>query len=229
MRKINPDSIRADFNTEIIKLSNFYILVINNLSQENDKALLAENIMISAAVLWESFINDIFIAYINRDSSQFIVHLENAYKDKNTQKQKEISSRFVRLNFPKHITVNDISSLLDSSGNNITFPNYKEIIKGANTYLAALNAEKISTLQMKRQAIVDLWISIRNHIAHRSKKSQDAMNKAMSAGALHDTGLKRGKNLIKDVGVYLKSKPQGHSLSRVELILNSMREISAIL
>ncbi|NKK72494.1 hypothetical protein GFM13_19335 [Rhizobium leguminosarum bv. viciae] len=229
MRKINPVDVRQDFDRSLIDLIAFYTTVKSGLSLDKDQSFLAENTVLTAATLWEGFVNDLFIAYINRDTSQFIVHLDNAFEADRTPKQMQIANRFVTVTYPAHMTVKMITSLLDEVGNNVTFASYGEMKKGAKKYLAGANATRVSGLSNPRGALVNLWIALRNHIAHRSERSFKAMNEALAAGALHGTGLKRGVRDVRYVGAYLKAKPAHNLPPRVEIILNEMRAIAAVL
>ncbi|MEE9906719.1 hypothetical protein LWV33_03290 [Brucella intermedia] len=130
MRKINPNEVRADFDNGLAELITFYQSAKTTLKGDKDQTILAESTILSAATLWEGFINDLFVAYINRDSTQFILHLTNAMEHDRTSKQKEIANRFSTLSFPKHLTVQVITSLLDESGNNLTFSSYAALKKG---------------------------------------------------------------------------------------------------
>lgn len=226
MRKINPVDVHKDFNSALNKLINFYILVAKSLPKEDDKSFLAENIIISAAALWEGFINDLFISYINNDNSRFIMHLRNALAEKQNPKQKEISSRYVKFDFPKHMKVKEITSLLDKSGSNITFSTYVDLKKGAKSYLSPVHSDKFKNITRAQGATIDLWISIRNHIAHRSERSRIKMDECLKTGALHNTGLKRGRNAVNDIGAYLKAREKNNSMPRINIIFDSMREIS---
>lgn len=229
MRKIKPEDVRQDFDDSLAELVAFYTTVKSNLALGKDKSFLAENTVLTAATLWESFVNDLFVAYINRDSSQFVVHLKNAFEADKTSKQKQISNRFTSLNFPQHMPVEMINSLLDEVGNNVTFSSYTAMKKGAKTYLSAANATRVGGLTSQQGATINLWIAFRNHISHRSARSLKAMNDALKVGALHGSGLKRSVRDVHHVGGYLKAKSIPNLPPRVEIILSSMRAIASSL
>lgn len=229
MRKINPINVRQDFDSSIADLIAFYATVKSGLTLDKDQSFLAENTVLTAATLWESFINDLFVAYINRDSTQFAIHLKNAFEADRTVKQKQIANRFVQLSFPQHMPVQMITSLLDEVGNNVTFPSYAAMKKGARIYLGAANAATIAGLSGVQGATINLWIALRNHIAHRSARSLKAMNDALKVGALHGSGLRRDVRDVHHVGGYLKAKGAHNLPPRVEIILGSMRAIGAAL
>jgi hypothetical protein len=89
---------------------------------------------------------------------------------------------------------------------------------------------RIEALNQQQMKIIDLWIALRNHIAHDSERSQKAHQKAVSQGTLHGTGLHRLTNAIHTPGVYLKSKhAPANGIPRIEVILAKMKEIAALI
>lgn len=88
--------------------------------------------MISAATLWESFISDLIVAYINRDPSQFAIHLQHALNDDMSDKQKQIMNRYAPYKAPTSIDRATITSLIDNDGNNITFSSAQALKKVRN-------------------------------------------------------------------------------------------------
>lgn len=229
MRKINPEDVRRDFDSSLADLVAFYMTVKSALTLDKDQSFLAENTVLTAATLWESFVNDLFVAYINRDSSRFAVHLKNAFEADRTSKQMQIANRFVSLSFPQHMPVKMVTSLLDDAGNNVTFSSYAAMRKGAKTYLSVANARRIEGLTARQGATINLWIALRNHIAHRSARSLKAMNDALKVGPLHGSGLRRDIRDVHHVGGYLKAKGAHNLPPRLEIILGSMRTIAAAL
>jgi hypothetical protein len=227
MRKINPVDVRQDFNNSLVDLLAFYATVKSSLTLDKDQSFLAENTVLTAATLWEGFVNDLFVAYINRDSSQFVVHLKNAYEADRTAKQMQIANRFGSLSFPQHMPVKMVTSLLDAVGNNVTFSHYLAMKKGAKVYLAAATAATVSGLTSQQGACINLWIALRNHIAHRSARSRKAMNDALKVAALHGTGLRRDIRDVQHVGGYLKAKGGPNLPPRVEILLAHMMAIAA--
>jgi len=130
------------------------------------------------------------------------------------------------LSFPKHLTVDLITDLIDQKGENLTFFDYKDLKKGAEKYLVAGHRSGIDGLNNAEKATLTLWIAIRNEIAHNSARSYKAMNDALNVGGLHNTGLKRGVKKVQHVGSYLKAIPPQKNKPRIELILDSMTNIA---
>ncbi len=72
MRTVDPESVKSDFVSALTDLKSYFDDAAELLSKrEGDLSTLSEQTMMSAAVLWEGFISDLIVAYINRDSSEF--------------------------------------------------------------------------------------------------------------------------------------------------------------
>lgn len=228
MRKISPTDIRNDFKKQLIDLKNFYSAGMVGLSRESDQSTLTEHSLLAAAVAWEGFISDLFIAYINVDASRFKVHLEDSFNEhiKTQEKSNRVFQKFGELQFPAHLSKADVQSLANSSGNNITFPNFSELENRASIWLVKDHSDKFRNLPKPQQSIIDAVIALRNHVAHRSQRSLDAMNDALAVGALHTTGIKRNGNKFHNVGAWLKAIPVGKDQSRLLTILANLELIA---
>jgi len=227
MRKISPQAIIDDFTKQLGDLKTFYIDGINGLSKDGDKSKLAEYSLLAAAVAWEGFISDLFIAYINLDSTRFKEHLRNSFNEhlEEHDKAETVFSKYGKLDFPSHLTKADVQSLANSSGNNITFSRFSLLEDRAKIWLVKQHADKFVLLTAPQKAVVNAVIALRNHVAHRSKRSLDAMNEALAKGALHTTGIKRQDNDFHNVGAWLKAKPVGRNESRLITIISILDAI----
>lgn len=227
MRKMNPNSVRTDFAGGLDNVIGFYTEAEAVLTGDRDKTLLVESTFLSAAVLWEGFISDLFLAYINRDATQFAEHLRASLREGLRGKQRLIFDDYGGLTVPRHLTKDAISNLIDPNGGNVAFRNYAEMIAGANRWLTDASKAGIVSRTAGEQATVSATIAIRNHIAHRSSRSHTAMNEALGAGGLHNTGLQRPVNGVNHLGKYLKSRPNPNGPPRVQLYLTALRHIAS--
>jgi hypothetical protein len=221
MRKIAPKDVVNDFRNQLAELLAFHKSGEAALTSAADISRLTEQSLLATAAAWEGFVNDMFIAYINRDAKKFREHLKNAFdthlaKD---QKTETIFERYGSLSIPAHLKKADIERLADYVGNNITFPNFGRLEERAEIWLITKDANRFINLTNEQKSVVNATISLRNHVAHRSKRSFDAMNAAINAGVLYGTGLKRLANKVRVVGVWLKAKPAHHTKTRFELII----------
>lgn len=229
MRKTSPEAVRDDFVLRLEELIGFHDDGFSSFKADKDRSMLTEHSLLAAAVAWEGFVSDIFIAYINRDATRFKQHLKTSFAEhiKTADRPKLVFDKFVReITFPAHFTKAEVTELTDSIGNNVTFPSFSELEKRASNWLVAEHASKFSKLTAQQKAVVNSVIALRNHIAHRSKRSLDAMNEALARGVLHPTGIKRLNNSISNVGAWLKAKPVGHDETRFAIIMRTLKEIA---
>lgn len=224
MRKIAPDAVRADFKKQLADLSSFYQAGMSALQNEKDQSTLTEHSLLAAAVAWEGFISDLFVAYINGDATRFKQHLQDSLEQHlgKHDKAKQVFDRFATLAFPTHLSKADVQALANSAGNNITFSSFFELEKRARIWLVPAHADKFRNIIEPRKALVNAVIGLRNHVAHRSQRSLDAMNALLATGALHTIGVQRLENKFHNVGAWLKANPVGRAESRIITIIKTL-------
>jgi len=229
LRKISPDSVRDDFRQQLANLIVFHSTGFPAFSSETDQSTLTEHCLLAAAVAWEGFISDMFIAFINRDSTRFKEHLKASFEEHigTSATPRRVFDAFGSLNLPVHLKKVDVLTLANSVGNNITFSHFDDLEQRANTWLIADHAAKFSGLSAQQKAVINSVIALRNHIAHRSQRSLDAMNDVLSRGALHPTGLRRLGNRFHNVGAWLKATPVGRAETRFATIIRMLDDIGA--
>lgn len=229
MRKINPTSVRDDFRSQLTGLTTFHNTGLAAFTSDTDKSTLTESSLLAAAVAWEGFVSDMFIAYINGDATRFKLHLKDSFDThlKESSTPKKVFEKYGSITFPKHLTKADVLELADSLGNNITFSNFALLEKKAGTWLIATHASKFKSISVQRKAVVNSIIALRNHIAHRSDRSLNAMNDSLNKSALTTTGLKRGDNKFRNVGAWLKAIPVGRQQTRFSIIMQILDDIAA--
>ena len=229
MRKINPADVRADFQKQLSGTEDFYRKGMSALTGDADRSTLAGNTLLILAVQWEGIVNDMFIAYINRDATQFKESIRNAFNEeiRDSGRPKLVFETFGKLEIPDHLTKSQVQDLADLSGNNITFSNFDKLQDRARSWLVAQDAQRFTGLSARQKETVNAMIALRNHLAHRSKRSLDAMNKALEAGALYNSGLQRATNRINLPGSWLKARPPNKQVTRLELFLEELKRIGA--
>lgn len=227
MRKISPAGIRDTFLAQLASLGGFHRRGLEVFAAESDHSTLTEHSLLAAAVAWEGFVSDIFIAYINRDATRFKQHLKDSLEShvRIAATPSRVYGAYGGLIFPAHLKKADVHALANGLGNNITFPNFFELEGKAGTWLTPAHAARFMGLTNAQKAVVNAVIALRNHIAHKSQRSLDAMNDALDQGALHPTGIRRGPNRFHQVGAWLKATPPGQALSRFETILATLEVI----
>ena len=229
MRKINPTSVRDYFRSQLTGLTTFHDAGLTAFTSDTDKSTLTERSLLAAAVAWEGFVSDMFIAYINGDATRFKQHLTDSFNThlKESSTPQKVFAKYGSITFPKHLSKADVLELADSLGNNITFSDFTQLEKKARTWLIATHATKFTTLSGQRKAVVNSIIALRNHIAHRSDRSLNAMNDLLNKNSMTPTGLKRGSNKLRNVGAWLKAIPVGRQQTRFAIIMQILDDIAA--
>jgi hypothetical protein len=224
MRKVSPAGVRDDFLEQLADLKDFYRAGVAALTSDTDRSTLTEQTLLAAAVVWEGFVSDMFVAFINRDASRFKDHLTASFSEhlKAAPKPQRVFDDFGQLSFPRHLSKAQVQALADGVGNNIAFPSFGDLEQRAKTWLVAKHAAKFSSLTAQQKAVIDSVIALRNHIAHRSQRSLDAMNDTLAQGALHPTGIRRTGNRFHNVGAWLKATPPGRAETRISTIIQSL-------
>lgn len=230
MRKVNVQGVKDDFINSLDEVEEFFLRASPMMGSESDKSFLAKSAFLSAAVLWEGFVSDLFVAYINRDSSMFVNHLNNAIHGSSnlTDKQRLIVNKYSKISFPAHLNRSSIIELIDGKGNNISFASFKALEDTSKKWLIQQDSRRIASASAQLRAVYDAILSIRNFIAHNSERSHKAMNQALSGGPIHPLGLTRPTNSVNKVGSYLKSKPinVNGNQSRLEIFFDGMRSLA---
>lgn len=205
LRKISPEGVRDDFRAQLADLVRFHSLGLGGFQAKADQSTFVEHCSLTAAVIWEGFVSDMFVALINRDPSRYKQYLRNSLNQhiNNSGTPRRVFDKFGSIKFPDHLSKTQIQGLADQMGNNISFFNFENLEDKAETWLVEAHADKFVSLSSQNKVTVDALIALRNHIAHRSQRSLDAMNEVLQSGALHPTGLQRSQNRFHNVGAWL--------------------------
>lgn len=223
MRKIDPDGIWVDFAAQLDEQAGFYDRSIQALPAVTDRKLATENYILTLGVLFEGYVNDLIFAYANRDCTKVMQHLEASVRD-TLQPNSKASAAFVmfgEFKHRQHLKKDELRTILDPMGRNISFPTYSAVEDRAQQWLVPAHLLRFNRLTAQQKAVIDLTIAFRNNLAHRSKSSLDRLNDALDLGALHPTGLRRGVNRIQQAGNYLKSRVNGNA--RATLLAGLLR------
>lgn len=74
VRKISPDDVVNDFRQQLGSLTKFHNAGFAVFTTDADRSTLTEHSLLAAAVIWEGFVSDMFVAYINRDAGRLKQH-----------------------------------------------------------------------------------------------------------------------------------------------------------
>lgn len=217
MRKIDPEGVWKDFEDQLAEQAQFYDSSWGALTAAKDRKIATENYALTLGVLFEGFTNDLIFAYANRDCSRVMQHLETSVRQalQSNQKAAAAFDSFAEFKLQRHLTKDELKTVLDPSGRNTSFPTYDAVEGRAQKWLIAAHVERFTRLTPQQKAIIDLTIAFRNNLAHRSKSSLDRLNEVLALGALYPTGLCRGVNRVQQAGHYLKSQMNGGTRATV--------------
>lgn len=219
MRKIDPAGVLDDFEAQLEDQSQFYQQTWEALPNAANRKVASENYALAIGVMFEGFVNDLILAYANRNCSRVMQHLKSSLEEhlKSNSKAKATFEHFGEVRERKHLNVSELKEILDPEGRNTSFSDYSAIRKRASQWLSEDHLENFTQLGARDQAVVNVVIAVRNNLAHRSKGSLDRLNEVLSAGPLHDTGLQRQVNRVQQAGNYLKSYT-GQNFTRADVL-----------
>lgn len=222
MRTQDPSNIRTDFDASINDIETAYRAAENGVANDAARKLIAEYLFVAAATLFEGFVSDLFVAYINRDSARFRAHLLGRMSIETDDEYATRSVTHVETSMP-HLSVEKTRQVLEPTGYNVTFPTTDEMKKAAGTWLS--DADKVRFTKTSRQscAVINHIKAVRNYLAHRSDNAFDVMQAALAAANL-PASLRRGAKKVEDVGVYLRAKHG--SQQRFDHVIAEMRALA---
>jgi len=171
-----------------------------------------------AAVAFERFRSDWHVAAVTRDASAFRLGRQARVVDVLSKGEAKELLGYVQVFLPTHLTLEQVSGLLDPAGGNVSIPSIKRWQEMARRDLASPYRDKVEGIPFKLKAVASAVIAIRNGVSHQSPRSLSDMNGAL--GCLthpsHD-GLRRPTNQVTLFGIpaYLHGRIAGGE-TRVE-------------
>lgn len=231
MRKVRPQDVCAAYIDQVDdSLAHYHRVVtaLNGTSREMaDVSNMAKMLMHSIFVDFECFLSDLFIAYLNRDFSQYRTRFMNSVRASAADKHSALLSSKIQFDIPVHMKIDDIADAIDPTGWNLTFKTSKVMKDKARDYLVDPYKTKILDMDASDELLVDTARAIRNWIAHQSDGSKTIMNDMLiklerSGGG--NSGLGRDKRKVKDIGSFLKATVNG--IPRVELYGERLQEVA---
>jgi hypothetical protein len=230
MRKINPADVVDDFKSQIDELSSYFDRIAGAMAgtqtEKSDLSLLAEQTFVSAAVAFESFLSDMFVAFINRDSTKLQSEYESRIKESVKSKFAQWHADQLTFSTVKHLSVDQILKIMDKDGRNITFVAAAKMKTEAIAWLHADFAKHFGELTDKDEAVIDCLKAVRDFIAHRSKSAKNRMNDELQkiGTAPPNDNLGRGLQKVHHIGSFLKAEFQ--ATRRVKLYWNRLKVIA---
>jgi hypothetical protein len=223
MRKVDPDGVREDFIAAIE-----WVDALGGLVEDAPGApqQLSELQLLAAVVFWEGFLTDLFVAYVNRDSTRFVKDLRIRLSQSVEGKFGRTAATNVLLRLGPHLDRETVVGLLDPQGRNLSFSSGDELLAKARQLLpkpAVLRFE--TTLRRSDRALIDAWTAIRNFVAHRSRAAMAEMNRTLANPNLRGC-FRRSVNEVHSVGRYLCARAAPGYGPRLQIIFRKMRKFA---
>lgn len=228
MRTIDPTSIRDDFLAALTDIRDTFAEAENSGMPVKGKKLVAEFSFLSAAILLEGFISDLFVAYINRDNSVFRSHLVGLMKIETADTNAKRALNLASIQIHQHLTAKEIRDVIDSKDWNVSFATIDAMKESAGKWLVNSYKTHFTSLSRAQVACLVATRQMRNFLAHRSKASKAEMQTALAGGDLH-TSLRRGQHAIKDVGSFLRSRPTPQQPQRISQYVDALEALAQAL
>jgi hypothetical protein len=220
------DRVKSNFDERLSKATECHrelmLAVHNKLNQAALETMLVEQFAILAAIQWESFLNDLIIAYAMMSPKTALKGLEERIEKSVQDKFGERAAKCVTFAVKQPFTLVKISKLLDPKDYNITFKSASELTSKANDILTAKFAKRFS-LDKTAAQFVDFEVALRNFLSHRSDSSRNILKNSIDA-------LSEAQNLslkasIRNMGTYLKAK-DANGKTRAVIFAERLVEIS---
>jgi hypothetical protein len=231
MRKVDPAGVRADFDASARDIVEFFDRTCAALggtpTKESDISRLATTSFLALFVVFERFLSDLFLAYLNRDFSVYQARLATRVTTSIEDKFGRAVVQLVSLKTKAHVSVDEIENVVDPDGWNLTFPSVDNLKTRADEWLGATYATRVKTIGASEARLIETARAVRNFIAHQSSGSKQRMNEALATVETggHNRHLARGQREVHAVGSYLKATHAG--LRRFHRYGSGLRAIAA--
>ncbi len=172
-----------------------------------DVSRLAESTFLTCFVAFERFVNDLFLAYLNRDFSvyqQYVLNRAHKAVQKNSGLWAANRTRWLWID---HVQLAEVEKAVVPGGRNVAFGTADDIKRKARLWLIPAHRSRILSLPSQATRLIDTAKGIRNFIAHQSAAAKKVMNdrlETVDRGG-RNRHLGRGANQIHQVGSYLKA------------------------
>lgn len=223
-----PAQVVAAFQQQITATLNQHdqllLAITGHAQRQSLETTIVEQLVLGVTVLWEGFIHDVIVAYIEQRPSECV----RFHQDRLTRSIKEKNQIFLSwmtINVPAVLTKADIELMVDPKGWNITAESAAVLAKLTNQIMTGATARKFA-LNEPDGKFFDLVISIRNYLSHRSAGSLAKLKTNLEDYQQVDkTSPLRGK--LTDLGTYLKRHLKGTPGSRAKVIGLNLSALAA--
>lgn len=228
MNRINVEKLFEKFDRDIKEQTSYYMDSVRTLNHPDARAIASENYVLSSAVLFERFINDLMLAYINNDCRKFSSHIEASIESCLKPHSKTLNGyrHFGVFSRKNNIKKSDLERILYPLGRIDSLYSYNTIQKRAKKWLNESHYMKFHMVHQEKRTIVDVLIAFRNDLAHSSPGSRKKLILLLRKKELLTTNLQLNKNSFKNAGAYLRVKPSGTNDTRARYLIRTITEVA---
>lgn len=235
MRKVRPQDVKQDFADFVAERLAYFqrveTLLLGTQHEKRDISTLSATTLHAVYVAFECFLSDLFLAYMNRDFSQYQANLRAKIATSNRDKFGQWAESRINFSTVAHIKIEQIESILNPESFNLTFKSVDVLKQRANEWLADPLRNGITEISEPDARLIDCVHAIRNFIAHQSPNAKSRMNTALAgvvqSNACPNLHLGRGRHDVHDIGAFLKSRMAGQR--RVQRYAMRLATIAATL
>lgn len=225
MRTANPNNIRDDFLEGLQDIQDALTDTIGKGITQKSRLHMVEYSYMAASILLEGFISDLFVAYINKENTPFVLYLTQKMRIEADDEYAKRAKIFAAVDIGSHLTLEKIRQILDPRDFNVAFSTVGDLKGKANQWLSAPFKSYFNNLSAPHAALLEATKATRNYLAHRSGASQKAMQDALAHTNLTQD-FRRGANKVISVGSYLDSTPPSFQQTRLAYYIAELRVIA---
>ncbi len=224
MKNKAPDVLR-NFTAISDQAVNYHkrqmLLIERDRNQSSFEMLLVEQFVLSIAVKWEAFINDLFIAYFTDAPKPFLRKLKVNIRKSNADKFGLFISKKIKFVPPESLTSTMAQEILDPRGWNISASTFEKLSQKANQYLSAKYAKKFM-IDSVDSAFLDFITCLRNYLSHGSRRSSSALKLSLSILQKTDGDSELAGHLI-PIGKYLRTRLKNGETRAIHIALRIIK------
>jgi hypothetical protein len=199
------------------------LLAVNNKRNEEAlRTLMAEQLMLNSAIMWEGFVSDLLLAYIQMQPQAALDNIALRVRQSLKDKHGDVVARLAPLRVPPEMSAATVAAIVDSKGLNLTAPSAARLTALANNLLAA-NYARLFAFERVDSELIDLTIATRNYLAHRSRRSLGEWREKVSS--LNEAENSCFSTTAQRVGTYLKQRDADNT-ERVIVFVERLAELS---
>jgi hypothetical protein len=211
MCKKDPNAVVDDYLALLDDSLQVWSETVAALPTERLRKQASTDAFLRAAVGWETFLSDWYVAAINRAPGPFVAAIRKQLEDRAPSTWAPV----VTFGFGEHPTVEQVVNALDARGRNVTFRDAADLKQRAASDLGPPYFGVVAALQLRDLRVIDAVKAIRDCLAHRSSASVRTMNACLDALSVKEGSLRKGGQAtlrLTGIGKYLHGRRtvQGH-------------------